>query len=65
MPGTTPIVREGCSRPAVFGTVLAVDGQGARFQDWPPSRGGLGFDESEMSRSNAIYFTVDGKALRQ
>jgi Papain fold toxin 1, glutamine deamidase len=46
------------------GTVLAVDGQGARFQDWPPSRDGLGFDESEMSHSDAIYFTPDGKAVR-
>ena len=46
------------------GTVLAVDGQGARFQDWPPSRDGLGFDESEMSYSDAIYFTADGKVVR-
>ena len=47
------------------GKVLAVDGQGARFQDWPPSKDGLGFDESEMSHSDAIYFTPDGKAARQ
>jgi hypothetical protein len=47
------------------GSVLAVDGQGARFQDWPPSRDGLGFDESEMSHSDSIYFTPDGKAARQ
>jgi hypothetical protein len=46
------------------GTVLAVDGQGAQFQDWPPSRDGLGFDESEMSHSDAIYFTPDGKAVQ-
>ena len=46
------------------GTVLAVDGQSARFEDWPPSRDGLGFDESEMSYSFAIYFTADGKVAR-
>jgi hypothetical protein len=46
-------------------TVLAVDGQSARFQNWPPSKDGLGFDESEMSYSDAIYFTADGKAVRQ
>ena len=47
------------------GTILAVDGQSARFQDWPPSRDGLGFDESEMSYSDAIYFTAGGKAVPQ
>jgi hypothetical protein len=25
---------------------------------------GLGFDESEMSGSDAIYFTADGEAVR-
>jgi Papain fold toxin 1, glutamine deamidase len=47
------------------GTILAVDGQAARFEDWPPSRDGLGFDENEMSYSDAIYFTADGKVERQ
>ena len=47
------------------GTILAVDGQAARFEDWPPSRDGLGFDENEMSHSHAIYFTADGKVERQ
>ncbi|MGH9100890.1 MAG: toxin glutamine deamidase domain-containing protein [Acidimicrobiales bacterium] len=46
------------------GTVLAVDGQVARFEDWPPSKAGLGFDESGMSYSDAIYFTADGKVAR-
>lgn len=43
------------------GTVLAVDGQAALFEDWPPSKEGLGFDESGMSYSDAVYFTADGK----
>ena len=46
------------------GTILAVDGQGARFQDWPPTKDGLGFDESEMSYSDAIYFAAGGKRAR-
>jgi hypothetical protein len=46
------------------GTVLAVDGQAARFEEWPPSKDGLGFDESDMSYSDAIYFTADGKVAR-
>jgi hypothetical protein len=46
------------------GTVLAVDGQSARFEEWPASRDGLGFDESGMSYSDAIYFTADGKVVR-
>jgi hypothetical protein len=46
------------------GTVLAVDGQAARFEEWPPSKDGLGFDESDMSYSDAIYFTADGKVVR-
>jgi hypothetical protein len=46
------------------GTVLAVDGQSARFEEWPPSEDGLGFDESGMSYSDAIYFTADGKVAR-
>ena len=46
------------------GTVLGVDGQAARFEEWPPSNDGLGFDESGMSYSDAIYFTADGKVVR-
>jgi Papain fold toxin 1, glutamine deamidase len=46
------------------GTVLAVDGQAARYEKWPPSKDGLGFDENEMSYSDAIYFTADGKVIR-
>jgi hypothetical protein len=43
---------------------MAVDGQAARFEEWPPSKDGLGFDESGMSYSDAIYFTADGKVVR-
>jgi hypothetical protein len=46
------------------GTVLAVDGQAARFEEWPPSKDGLGSDESGVSYSDAIYFTADGKVAR-
>lgn len=46
------------------GKILAVDGQSARFEDWPPSNDGLGFDENGMSYSDAIYFTPDGKVVR-
>ena len=43
------------------GTVLAVDGQAALFEEWPPSKDGLGFDESGMSYSDAIHFTATGR----
>jgi hypothetical protein len=46
------------------GSVLAVDGQAALFEEWPPSKDGLGFDESGMSFSDAVYFTADGKVAR-
>ena len=46
------------------GTLLAVDSQSARFEKWPPTKGGLGFDENQMSYSDAIYFTADGKVMR-
>ena len=46
------------------GNILAVDAQSARFENWPPSKGGLGFDENGMSYSDAIYFTADGKVVR-
>jgi hypothetical protein len=46
------------------GVVLAVDGQAALFEEWPPSKDGLGFDEIDMSYSDAIYFTADGKVAR-
>jgi hypothetical protein len=45
------------------GKILAVDGQSALFEDWPPSNDGLGFDENGMSYSDAIYFTPDGKVV--
>jgi hypothetical protein len=46
------------------GSVLAVDGEAALFEGWPPSRDGLGFDESGISYSHAIFFTGDGKVAR-
>jgi hypothetical protein len=46
------------------GTILAVDAQSARFEKWPPTKDGLGFDENQMSYSDAIYFTADGKVVR-
>jgi hypothetical protein len=46
------------------GTILAVDGQSARVEKWPPTNDGLGFGESGMSYSGAPYFTADGKAAR-
>ena len=52
------MLRKVCQR----GTVLAVDVQVARLEEWPPSKDGLGLDESGMSYSDAIYFTADGKA---
>jgi Papain fold toxin 1, glutamine deamidase len=45
------------------GTVLAVDGQSARYEKWPPSRAGLGFDERGMSYSDAIYFAANGEVV--
>jgi hypothetical protein len=45
------------------GTVLAVDAQSARLEEWPPSNDGLGFDEKDMSYSDALYFIADGKVV--
>lgn len=47
------------------GTVKAVDGQSGRVETWPPSADGLGFDESDMRYSDAVFFTADGKVVRQ
>ena len=46
------------------GTVTAVDGQSGLRETWPPTTDGLGFDESEMRYSDAIFFTADGKVVR-
>jgi hypothetical protein len=46
------------------GTALAVDGQSGRHEKWPPSIAGLGFDGSKMSYSEAIFFTPEGKVVR-
>ncbi len=46
------------------GTIKAIDGQSGCVETWPPSTDGLGFDESDMSNSDAIFFTADGKVAR-
>lgn len=46
------------------GTVKAVDGQSGQTETWPPSRDGLGYSEADMSYSDAIFFTADGKVDR-
>ena len=46
------------------GTIKAVDGQTARIEVWPPSASVLGFDETMMKLSDAIFFTPDGKVAR-
>lgn len=46
------------------GTIKAVDGQMGRVETWPPSRPGVGFDEGMMRSSDAIYFTPDGKVVK-
>jgi len=45
------------------GTVKAVDGQSGKVEAWPPTRAGLGYDESRMRYSDAIFFTPDGKVV--
>lgn len=47
------------------GTVKAVDGQSGTVEGWPPSAGGLGFDETDMRHSDAIFFTADGKVVKR
>lgn len=46
------------------GTIKAVDGQSGLVETWPPSVDGLGFDESEMANSDAIFSSPDGKVVR-
>jgi Papain fold toxin 1, glutamine deamidase len=45
------------------GMVKAVDGQSGAVERWPPSADGLGFDESDMRHSDAIYFDPNGKVV--
>jgi hypothetical protein len=47
------------------GKVMAVDGQRGRIENWPPSANGLGFDESTMRRSDAIFFTAGRKVVSE
>jgi hypothetical protein len=47
------------------GIVKALDGQHCKVETWPPSLGGLGFEESRMLQSDAIFIASDGKVMRQ
>ena len=46
------------------GTIKAVDGQSGKVENWPPSKQGLGFDQTSMKGSWAIYFDQDGRAIK-
>ncbi|MCL9795255.1 toxin glutamine deamidase domain-containing protein [Frankia sp. AgKG'84/4] len=43
------------------GEILAVDSQRGRVEEWPPSRRGIGFDESMITESLAVTFDPDGR----
>jgi papain fold toxin 1 (glutamine deamidase) of polymorphic toxin system len=47
------------------GTIKAVDGQEGKTETWPPTVSGVGFDESFMFHSDAIFFTPDGKVAKK
>jgi papain fold toxin 1 (glutamine deamidase) of polymorphic toxin system len=47
------------------GAVKAVDGQSGSVEGWPPSPDGLGFDETDMRQSDAVFFTADGKVAKR
>jgi hypothetical protein len=42
----------------------AVDAQSEKVENCPPSAHGLGFDQSDMNGSWALYFDQNGKAIR-
>jgi hypothetical protein len=49
------------------GMVKAVDGQSGKVESWPPSdsdESSLGFDESNMRSSMAIYFDGNGRVVK-
>jgi hypothetical protein len=46
------------------GMVKAVDAQSNLVGSWPPARSEVGFEESQMKFSDAIFFSQDGKVLR-
>jgi hypothetical protein len=46
------------------GTIKAVDGQAGIIETWPPSIEGVGFHEDQMSNPDAIFFTPDGKVVK-
>jgi hypothetical protein len=50
-------------RPAVLRDHRQADGPGGKLEKWPTPKNGFGFDESEMSGSDAVYFTADGEAV--
>jgi len=35
-----------------------------KVEAWPPTPKGLGYDESRMRHSDAIFFTPDGKVVK-
>ena len=43
------------------GTIKAIDGQTGKVENYPPSKEGLGFDQSDISDSEAIFFDSDGQ----
>lgn len=45
------------------GTIVAVDGQSGAWEAWPPSVEGVGVDESEVVRADAIYVDAHGHHL--
>jgi Papain fold toxin 1, glutamine deamidase len=46
------------------GDIKAVDGQKGEVEPWPPSTGGVGYDESYMVRPHAIFFDAKGKVVK-
>lgn len=46
------------------GAIRAVDAQSGETEAWPPSADGLGYDESDMRYSDAIFFDANGKVVK-
>lgn len=46
------------------GEIKAVDDQSGDVEPWPPSRDGLGFDETDVERADAIVIDVDGRPVQ-
>jgi hypothetical protein len=70
-PGSSAIVRSNWSEGGAHyfngvndnGVIKAVDGQSGKVETWPPSTGGLRFDETQMAQSYAIYFNANGEVI--